>query len=72
LHPPARSMRFIHLYLIGYCLLILGAGLALWQTGVLQRIAPIWIAVGALVAVGLGIMMSVRSGRPTITEEIER
>ena len=65
-------MRFINLFLIGYCFLVLGLGLALWQMGVLQRIAPIWIAVGALVAVGLGIMMSVRSGRPTITEEIER
>ena len=65
-------MRFINLFLIGYCFLVLGFGLALWQMGVLQRIAPIWIAVGALVAVGLGIMMSVRSGRPTITEEIER
>jgi hypothetical protein len=65
-------MRFINLFLIGYCFLVLGIGLALWQMGVLQRIAPIWIAVGALVAVGLGIMMSVRSGRPTITEEIER
>ncbi len=65
-------MRFIHLYLIGYCLLVLGAGLALWQTGVLQRMAPVWLGVGALVAVGLGIMMSVRSGKPTITEEIER
>jgi hypothetical protein len=65
-------MRFINLFLIGYCFLVLGIGLALWQMGVLQRIAPVWIAVGALVAVGLGIMMSVRSGRPTITEEIER
>jgi hypothetical protein len=65
-------MRFIHLYLVGYCLLVLGLGLALWQTGVLHRVAPIWIGIGALVAVGLGIMLSVRSGRPAITEEIER
>jgi hypothetical protein len=65
-------MRFIHLYLIGYCLLVLGVGLALWQTGVLERIAPIWIGIGALVAVGLGIMLSVRSGKPTVTEDLER
>ncbi len=55
-----------------YCLLVLGVGMALWQMGVLQRVAPIWIGVAALIAVGLGIMMSVRSGRPTISEEIER
>jgi hypothetical protein len=65
-------MRFIHLYLIGYCFLVLGAILALWHTGVLQRVAPIWIGVGVLVSIGLGIMLSVRSGKPTISEEIER
>jgi hypothetical protein len=65
-------MRFIHLFLIGYFVLVLGITLALWQTGVLSRIAPIWIAVGVLVAVGAGIMMSVSSGKPTITEEVER
>jgi hypothetical protein len=63
-------MRFIHLFLFGYVVLILGIGLALWQTGVLGRVAPIWIGIGALVAVGVGIMMSVSSGRPTVSEEI--
>jgi hypothetical protein len=71
-HNAEATMRFIHLYLIGYCFLVLGAVLALWQTGVLQRVAPIWIGVGVLVAAGLGIMFSVRSGKPTISEEIER
>lgn len=65
-------MRFIHLFLAGYCILVLGVLLALWQTGVLSRVAPVWIGVGALVAVGVGIMMSVSSGKPTITEETER
>ena len=65
-------MRFIHLFLIGYCVLVLGVGLALWQTGVLSHVAPIWIGIGALLVVGLGIMLSVSSGRPTVTEEIER
>jgi hypothetical protein len=64
-------MRFIHLFLVGYFILALGIGLALWQTGVLSRVAPIWIGVGALVAIGVGIMASVASGKPTISEEIE-
>jgi hypothetical protein len=63
-------MRFIHLFLVGYVVLILGVVLALWQTGVLGRVAPIWIAIGALVAAGLGIMVAVSSGKPTISEEI--
>jgi hypothetical protein len=65
-------MRFIHLFLVGYFILALGVGLALWQTGVLGRIAPIWLGVSALVAIGLGIMVSVASGKPTLSEEIER
>ena len=62
-------MRFIHLFLIGYFVLIVGVGLALWQSGVLSRIAPISVAIGIIIAVGLEIMTSVSSGKPTITEE---
>jgi phage-related protein len=63
-------MKFINVYLIGYFVLIIGVGLALWQSGVLSHIAPIWIFIGAVIAVGIGIMASVSSGKPTITEEI--
>ena len=64
-------MRFIHLFLVGYFILVLGVGLALWQSGVLSHVAPIWIGVGVLVALGLGIMLAVSSGKPTISEEIQ-
>ena len=63
-------MRFINVFLIGYFVLILGVGLALWQSGVLAQIAPIWIFIGVVIAVGIGIMASVSSGKPTITEEV--
>jgi hypothetical protein len=61
-------MRFINLFLIGYFILITGIGLALWQLGALRNIAPIWVAIGALVAVGIGIMLSVSSGKPSVEE----
>lgn len=64
-------MKFIHLFLIGYFTLALGVGLALWQTGVLSRVAPIWVVAGVLAAIGVGIMLSVASGKPTVTKEIE-
>jgi len=64
-------MRFIHLFLAGYFILILGVALAFWQTGMLSRVAPIWLGVGILVAIGLGIMLAVSSGKPSISEEIE-
>jgi uncharacterized membrane protein len=63
-------VRFIHLFLIGYFVLIVGVGLALWQSGVLSRIAPMWIFIAVIITVGLGIMASVSSGKPTITEEV--
>jgi uncharacterized membrane protein len=58
-------MKFIQLFIVGYFILVVGVGLALWQTGVLARIAPIWIGIGALMALGIGIMLAVSSGKPT-------
>jgi hypothetical protein len=60
-------MRFLKIYLIGYFILLLGAGLALWQSGILRQIPGVWLAIGAIIAIGLGIMLAVASGRPAIT-----
>lgn len=63
-------MRFIHLYLIGYFVLVIGAGLALLQAGLLHRVSPIWVLISALVVIGLGILLAVTSVRQTtITKE---
>jgi hypothetical protein len=62
-------MKFIHLYLIGYVVLVVGAVLALYQAGALSRISGTWIAIGMIIVVGLGIMLAVTSGKPTITRE---
>ena len=60
-------MRFINLFLVGYFILVVGVGLALWQTGLLGRISAIWIVIGCIIAVGIGIMVAVSSGKPTIS-----
>lgn len=63
-------MRFIHLYLIGYFVLVIGAGLALWQAGVLARIPAIWLLISSIIVIGLGLLLAVSSVRPTtITRE---
>jgi hypothetical protein len=62
-------MRFIHLFLIGYFVLVIGAVMALWKAGVLAHVSGVWIAIGCIIAVGLGIMLAVSSGKPTVTEE---
>lgn len=56
-------MRFIHLYVIGYFLLVIGAGAALWQAGVFSRVPFEWLALAALVAAGLGILLVLTSPR---------
>lgn len=60
-------MKFLKLYLIGYFVLLVGGVLALWQAGVLEEIPGIWLAIGAVVAVGLGIMLAVSSSPRTLT-----
>jgi len=62
-------MRFINLYLIGYFILLLGALAALWYGGVLSHVSPVWVVIGLVIAVGLGIMLSVTGGKPAITRE---
>ncbi|HTM24515.1 MAG TPA: hypothetical protein VL225_04925 [Vicinamibacterales bacterium] len=62
-------MRFINMYLIGYFILLLGALAALWYGGVLRHVSPIWVVIGLVIAVGLGIMLSVTGGKPEITRE---
>ena len=62
-------MKFINMYLIGYVVLLVGIVLALWKMNVLEHISGVWIAIGLVVAVGLGVMMSVSSGKSAITKE---
>ena len=65
-------MRFLKLYLVGYFILLFGAALALWQSGILNEIPPIWIVIGLIVAVGLGIMLAVVSSPRAVTTTTTR
>ena len=65
------GMKYLKLYLVGYFVLLIGAGLALWQAGVLDDIPGIWLAIGAIVAVGFGIMLAVAS-TPRVTTTTTR
>ena len=51
------------MFLVGYFILVIGLAMALGDRRP-QHMAPIWIAIGVIVALGLGIMMSVSSGKP--------
>jgi hypothetical protein len=62
-------MRFINMYLVGYFILLIGAVSALWYGGVLRNVSPVWVVIGLVIAVGLGIMLSVSGGKPEISRE---
>ena len=57
------------MYLIGYFILLIGAVAALWYGGVLRHVSPVWVVIGLVIAVGLGVMLSVSGGKPEITRE---
>jgi hypothetical protein len=62
-------VRFINMYLAGYFILLIGAVAALWYGGVLRNVSPVWVVIGLVIAVGLGLMLSVSGGKPQITRE---
>jgi hypothetical protein len=64
-------MRLLRIYLVGYFVLVLGALLALWQAGVLAQISLVWIAIGLLLAIGLGVVLAVTSTRAPISPRVE-
>jgi len=65
-------MKFLKLYLIGYFILLVGALLALWQAGMLDEIPTVWLLIGGVIAVGLGIMLAVISAPRAITTTTTR
>jgi hypothetical protein len=62
-------MRFVNMYFVGFMVFVLGVVLALWKIGILERVGPVWIVIGAVIALGIGLMMSISSGKPDITHE---
>jgi hypothetical protein len=68
----SSRMKYLKLYLIGYFVLLIGGVLALWQSGILEEIPGVWITIGAVIAVGLGIMLAVSSGPRTVTTTTTR
>ncbi|HVR41682.1 MAG TPA: hypothetical protein VMU84_21475 [Thermoanaerobaculia bacterium] len=55
-------MNWFNLSFIGWVILILALGIAAFKLGA----APVWIAIGALALLGIGIIASVRHSKPRI------
>ena len=66
------TMKWTGIYLVGYIVLLIGVVLALWKTGVLASIGPVWTAIGLVIAIGIGIMMSVANSGKKETIELDK
>ena len=65
-------MKWTGMYLLGYVVFIAGILAALWKLGVLARVGTTWTLIGVVIAIGIGIMISVSSSGTKENIEIDR
>lgn len=65
-------MKWAGAYFIGYILLVAGILAALVKTGLLQGVSPIWIAIAALILLGVGVMISIANSGKKESISIEK
>jgi hypothetical protein len=65
-------MKWTGVYLVGYVVLLIGGLLALWKAGVLASIGTTWTAIGVVIAIGIGIMLSVANSGKKETIEVDK
>jgi hypothetical protein len=67
-----RLMKWTGVYLVGYVVLLIGGLLALWKSGVLASIGTTWTIIGVVIAIGIGIMMSVANSGKKETIQVDK
>ncbi len=65
-------MKWTGMYLLGYVVFLAGLLAALWKLGVLASVGATWTLIGVVIAVGIGIMISVSSSGTKENIEIDR
>ena len=65
-------MKWAGMYLVGFIFLIGGLLAALWKLGVLDRIGTTWTAIGLVIVIGFGIMLSVSQSGAKENIQIDR
>ncbi len=65
-------MKWMQVYLVGYVIVLGGVIAALWKLGVLDRVGPVWTTIGIVIAIGLGVMISVSGSGNKETVEIDQ
>jgi hypothetical protein len=64
-------MKWAGMYFLGFVLFVGGILAALWKLGVLQNIETTWIVIGAVILLGIGIMIAIANGGTKQNIEID-
>jgi hypothetical protein len=65
-------MKWMNIYLIGYLIFLGGVTAALWKAGVIESIGGTWTLIGLVIAIGIGVMVSVANSGEKKTIEVDR
>jgi hypothetical protein len=65
-------MKWMNIYFIGFLVFLTGVGLALWKAGIIESIGTTWTLIGFVIAIGIGIMLSVANSGEKKTIEVDR
>jgi hypothetical protein len=65
-------MKWTGMYLLGYVIFVAGLFAALWKMGILASLGTTWTVIAVVIAIGLGIMMSVKGSGKKETIEVDR
>jgi hypothetical protein len=65
-------MKWMGTFFLGYILLLAGILAALWKVGVLANVSGVWIFIGSVIAVGVGLMVAVANSGRKQTIQIDK
>jgi hypothetical protein len=66
------TMKWMGTFFLGYVLLLAGIVAALWKVGVLANVSGVWIAIGTVIALGVGLMVAVANSGRKETIQIDK
>jgi hypothetical protein len=65
-------MRWANFYFLGFVVFLGGVVAAAWKIGLVERVGAAWTAIGVVMALGIGIMVSVASSGRKESIQIEK
>jgi len=65
-------MKWANFYFLGFVIFLGGVVAAAWKIGLIERVGAAWTAIGVVMALGIGIMVSVASSGRKESIQIEK